>query len=135
MKRRTYLKNDARYIVKKEEGIIVCILKCDMQLSEHPCYLNSNFGEHSKKYPSVDNYGRFTVSATSKCHKDDIFDEIKGKRIALYKASIKAFAIAEKVYKVYGDSQVKAANIYYNNMNNCHNIVLDKSTQLNNLLK
>lgn len=135
MKRRTYLKNDARYIVKKEDGIIVCILECDMQLSVHPCFFMSNYNEHGNKYPIVSSCGKFTVSATSKCHKDDTFDEIKGKRIALHKASIKAFTIAEKVYKLYGDSQVKAANIYYNNMNNCHNIVLDTNKQLNNLLK
>lgn len=135
MKRKTYLKCEPKYIVKKEEGMVICVLKCDMNLYAHPCFNVMTYNKHRKILPNVTTDGRFTVTAVTKCHKDDIFNEIKGKRIAESKAKVKAFNVASKVYNAYVKDLEGYAKILTENMGNCLIVMDEEIEHFNNLKK
>lgn len=88
----------ASYIVNPGKKVVVCILKCDMQLQKHPAWSDI----HPKMWtnlPFVDFDGTFRVKAVARCNGKDAFNEETGKRIAESRAKGKAFATAAKVYQ------------------------------------
>lgn len=135
MKRKTYLKCEPKYIVKKEEGMVICVLKCNVDLVCHPCFMMIDYGKHRKLLPNVSSNGKFTVTSIVKCHKDDTFDEVKGKRLAESKAKIKAFNVAGKVYKFYADMIEEASKKLYGNMANCFIVMDEEIEHFNKLTK
>lgn len=88
------------YKVIPQEKIVICILHCDLNLSETPGWYILDEKWWKKIYPYMDYSGRFTIKAKAKCHNSDEFDEEKGKRIALAKAKIKVYKIATKVFDI-----------------------------------
>ena len=135
MKRKTYVKCEPKYIVKKEEGMVICVLNCYVDLISNPYFMMFEYGKHRKLLPNISRDGRFTITSIAKCHKDDTFDEIKGKRIAESKAKIKAFNIAGKVYKFYADAIEKASKELYSTMANCFIVTDEEIEHFNNLTK
>lgn len=85
---------DKKYVVNKEEGVVVCIIKCRLRKLDRPrwCYacLNDFFNGE---------YNEFAFVGVAKCHKDDTFDEQKGKYIAESKAKCKLYSSAETLLK------------------------------------
>lgn len=81
------------YLIKKESGIVVCEMYCTLtnNFSDHQSDYYY-FGEDSlrgKRNKNKNDIAHFKVRGISKCHKDDIFDETLGKRIAESRASQK----------------------------------------------
>lgn len=79
--------------------VIVCELKCDMQLLNHPSFYYINDRMWKRKFPRVNFRGEFTVKAKARCHSTDTYDERRGKMIAESRAKTKMFSIAERIYK------------------------------------
>lgn len=63
-----------KYVVNSEKGVVVCIIN---------------------GYVKINNKS-FEVRGISRCHKDDKFDEVKGRRLAESRAKQKMFKFAKK---------------------------------------
>lgn len=95
---------DTKFHVDMENEVVVCELKCDMQLNKHPAWTFLNDNMWRKKFPKVSWTGEFTVKAVARCNAADTFDVEKGKRIAESRAKAKMFDIASRVYKLCADA-------------------------------
>jgi len=84
---------DKKYVVNKEEGVVVCIMKVQRRIMDRNRWYDTyidRFFNTSKD---------FTYVGVAKCHKDDTFDEQKGKYIAESKAKCKMYSDVEVVLK------------------------------------
>lgn len=90
---------DELYSVDRERGVVVCILKCDLQLEKSPADSVLSSAVWHKKI-NVDWAGNFVVKGIARCHPDDKFNEKIGKRIAESKAKYKAFKTARRFYSL-----------------------------------
>lgn len=86
------------YKIDEKNKVVVCELKCDLQLHKHPAYDSINPDMWKKKFPGIRWMGEFTVRAKARCNASDTFDETIGKRIAESRAKAKMFAIAGKIW-------------------------------------
>lgn len=95
------------FYVDEANKVVVCTLKCDMQLYNHPAW---NIIEYNmfKSIPHVRG-GTFIVKAKARCNAIDTFDADTGKRIAESRAKAKMFNISRKVYKLCSDALTKMA--------------------------
>lgn len=101
--------------VDEVNKVIICILKCNMQLDRHPAWYAIEDRMFRKRVPFVDYLGRFDVKAKAKCRIDDKFDVKIGKKIAEERAKVKMFNISSRVYKCCAESIlnfVKECNKY-----------------------
>ncbi len=111
MRRKTNVKyTKVDYDINPEKGTVKCTLNYDVLLTKYPLNdISINFNVINKilqpcniKGIYIDNNNNIGIEmisiATSTCHNDDVFDEIKGKHIALTRAQAKAF---EKTCRVY----------------------------------
>ena len=89
--------------------VVVCTLKCDLQLFSHPAWRCMDTDAFTKKLPCVSHTGRFEVKAKARCNSSDIFNEETGKRIAESRAKAKMFRTAEKVYNLCNKYLLKMA--------------------------
>lgn len=87
-----------KFHVDTENKVVVCELKCDLQMSRHPAWIALGKEMWKKKFPNV-NWGMFTVKAKARCNDIDTFNERKGKMIAESRAKAKMFNIASRVWK------------------------------------
>lgn len=112
---RTSIKNiESKYYIDEQEGVTVCVLTGYTNL----------LGEFEK----------FEVKGISRCHKDDVYDEVHGCRLAESKAKLKMFKLAEKradrVYRELSNmasemSAIKSANLACQEVENRHLSVLN----------
>ena len=86
------------YKIDEKNKVVVCELKCDLQLHKHPAYCIIYPDMWKKRFPHVGWDGQFTVRAKSRCNNIDTFDEKRGKMIAESRAKTKMFNIAGKVW-------------------------------------
>lgn len=86
------------YKVDKENKVVVCELKCDLQLEKHPAWEVIRPSMWEKKFPNISWDYSFTVRAKARCNNLDTFDEKKGKMIAESRAKLKMYSIAERLY-------------------------------------
>lgn len=97
------------YKVDKENKVVVCELKCDLQFNKHPAWCVMQPEMWEKKFPDIRYSGEFTVKAKARCNNLDTFDEKKGKMIAESRAKLKMYSIAERLYscciKALGDAK------------------------------
>ena len=84
---------DKKYIVNKESGVVVCIIKVQ------PNRTDCNRWWESRISDFIDHYDEFTFVGVARCHKDDTFDEQKGKYIAESKAKCKMYSFIEAKLK------------------------------------
>lgn len=98
MKNRVMITN-ANFHVDVENKVVICELKCDLQLEKHPAWMVINPSMWEKKFPNIGYDGEFTVRAKARCNALDTFDETVGKRIAESRAKAKMFKIASRVWK------------------------------------
>lgn len=95
MKFKTYLRTESKFKVVEENKEIVCILHCYPSFSKlRELGVNINHLPDFKGSPYA-----FTVVGRSKCHPDDTFSEITGKRLAERRAKRKAFMKIIKYYR------------------------------------
>lgn len=100
--------------------IVKCTLNCTVyDLKPHfnliginnKTLINDTKVESRLCFPEGSYAYTFTVTGTAKCHKEDKFNEIIGKRISESKATIKACKIASEIcYRIYTDLMTKATN-------------------------
>lgn len=84
---------DKKYVVNKEAGTVVCIMKVQRRIMDRNRWYDTyidRFFNTSKD---------FTYVGVAKCHKDDTFDEQKGKYVAESKAKCKMYSDVEVVLK------------------------------------
>ena len=84
---------DKKYVVNKEAGTVVCIMKVHRRIMDRNRWYDTyidRFFNTSKD---------FTYVGVAKCHKDDTFDEQKGKYVAESKAKCKMYSDVEVVLK------------------------------------
>lgn len=98
MKNRVHVVN-ATYYIDEVNKVVVCKLKCDMQMFRHPAYYYFTKDDYKKKFPLVSGEGIFNVVAKAKCNATDTFDVEKGKRLAESRAKVKMFSVAERVWQ------------------------------------
>lgn len=100
---KNHVKTEATFKVDEANKVVVCIMKCDMQLVNHKAWRVIPLNLWENKLPKVDDYGSFTVTAKARCDSEDTFDATLGKRIAESRAKAKAFKTAQKVYGLIAD--------------------------------
>lgn len=87
---------DKKFILKKEEGIVVCIIKCRVKIKDDRKWYLTNCQNHIGTHS-------FTYVGVAKCHEEDTFDEQKGKYIAESKAKAKIYSsikvILQEIHK------------------------------------
>lgn len=90
---------DTKFHIDAENKVVICELKCNMQMHKHPAW-NIIYEEMwSKRFPNVGWDGVFTVKAKARCNSIDTFDEVRGKRIAESRAKVKMFNTAWRVWR------------------------------------
>lgn len=106
---RTYVKEtDTRYFVNEEKGTVVCLLDIEVDLMKVLGYDRYGILEDIDTFEIFKKHGFYvkpfgsggitiTVRGKAKVQGDDVFDEKKGKMIALTKAQSAAFS---KCYKM-----------------------------------
>jgi hypothetical protein len=88
------------YTINPEKGVVVCRLRCDMNLYRNPMWEYIVHEVERKFSPYIDSRGRFKVIGIARCNKNmDSFDPELGERIAEARAKKKAFAFAARVYE------------------------------------
>lgn len=104
---------DKKYIVNKEAGTVVCIIKVQRRIMDR----NRWYDTYIDRF--FDSSRDFTYVGVAKCHKDDTFDEQKGKYIAESKAKCKMYSDVEIVLKRafeelrgYTDDVIAHINLY-----------------------
>ena len=104
---------DKKYVVNKEEGVVVCIMKVQRRIMDR----NRWYDTYIDRF--FDSSRDFNYVGVAKCHKDDTFDEQKGKYIAESKSKCKMYSDAEIVLKRafnelrgYTDDVVAHINLY-----------------------
>jgi hypothetical protein len=97
MKNRIVVTDTKFHII--DHRIVVCELKCSMQMLKHPAWMVINDYMWSKRFPHINYNGEFIVKAKAKCNSIDTFDERKGKMIAKSRAKVKMFNIAYRVWR------------------------------------
>lgn len=96
---KTNVVTDSKFIVKPEDGIVVCIMDAVINLDAlQKIYYVVDTPWWKKKAPMVDTLGRVRVVAKAKCGPKDTFDEALGKKIAESRAKQKVFKIANNVW-------------------------------------
>lgn len=97
---KTNIQTYPKFVVNKEEGVVVCIMKV---VAVYPEYAEFGFLApeiHKTKALKVCNARRlFTVTGKAKCCPSDVFDEAIGRRIAESRAKSKAFKIIKNVWE------------------------------------
>lgn len=101
---------------KREENVIHCTLHCKLQL-----YFNG------VKAISTE----FEVSDKAKCHPDDEFDEITGRRLAESRASVKAYHKAKIFVKKLKKRNENLTRDLENNINKLIRLETDEVKHVN----
>lgn len=107
MKNRVLIEKSSFY-VDEANKVVVCTLKCDLQLIKHPANSAISY-EMFKKIPYVTRNGEFVTKAKARCNAVDTFDAEIGMRIAESRAKAKMLHISSKVYKLCSEALTKMA--------------------------
>lgn len=82
-----------KYIVNKEAGVVVCVITAKLNI------INTELWWDSLIENFLNKRGPYEFVGVAKCHKDDVFDEQKGKYIAESKAKYKLYSNTETLLK------------------------------------
>jgi hypothetical protein len=80
----SFIKSETKFYVDEKKGVVACVLTSELKTPfgfASPVYLPSRI---------------FTCKGVAKCHEVDVFDEERGKRVALAKAENKCYFEAMK---------------------------------------
>ena len=112
-----------KFYVDKNKRAVTCVIKGSLDTDVCDCiYLGDMWDNLRHKFNLYPPGTILTFIATTKCHKDDIFDEVKGKRIAESKAKAKMFKYYARMFSAIENSlntnilskiiRLKIANVY-----------------------
>lgn len=107
------------YKVDETNKVVLCILKCNMQLDKHPSWNHIATNMFQKHLPHVNWEGKFSAKGKAKCNAKDMFDIIKGKRIAESRAKVKMFKTAGQVYSYLATALLNLAQACNNSEKAC----------------
>lgn len=124
-----------KYSVNTDNKVVVCTIKCELDLYTVTSSIIIKDPKVSNKLPMIDDYGCFTVKATSRCHPSDTFDEVKGRRIAESKAKAKAFHIASRAWQIYARYYMDILDTLDTLATNCEQIRDAEINHVNELCK
>ena len=101
------------YKINESKKTIVCILTFDMQLDKAAtCLVYPTAFIADKDNETYGKAGVYTVVGISKCHPDDTFDVVKGKRIAQSKAKLEMYRKATVTWdSIYRNLLINIAGI------------------------
>ena len=101
------------YKVDEAKNTVVCILTFDMQLDKASDNLIYPLGfVANKEDVTLGQAGIYTVIGISKCHPEDTFDVVKGKRIAQSKAKLEMYRKATVTWdSIYRNLLINVADI------------------------
>lgn len=116
---RTRVKTTSKFIVKPENKVVVCNMSVDMQIYKSGGYRCIDPNWWTTKFPKVNCYGEFTVTAIARCNSEDTFDEATGKKIAESRAKAKAFKTATNVWLCITKGLKEQANMAGTMARNC----------------
>lgn len=117
------------YKVDEANKTVVCIINWDMQPEKSPIPFWV-FTEAKCNQALVTN----TSVGISKCHPDDTFDIVKGKRIAESKAKAKMYIKAAKVWdKTFKFLNIKWINDIHKRLNACMLAYIDEMAHIKEL--
>lgn len=126
------------YKVNPRKKTIVCILKCVYTMDIHHCddIFISDY-DVCKKFSNTRRTSRgleFTAVGVAKCHKDDVFNEELGQKIALARAEIAMLNIASAItwYLIFKLDDVNREFSYYND--NITNTLVSEKEYLDTLI-
>lgn len=85
------------FIVDNDTKTVTCILKCRLMILDNVLQYYLDPAMWRKRFPNIGWTIDFTVSARSRCHKEDLFDEKIGKNISGCRAKIKMFNKARNI--------------------------------------
>ena len=90
-----------KFYVNKNKKTVTCVIKSslDTDVCDY-VYLGDMWGNLENKFNLYPPSSILEFTATTKCHKDDIFDSVKGKRIAESKAKAKMFKYYARMFNV-----------------------------------
>lgn len=126
---------NANFHVDVENKVVICELKCDLQLEKHPAWMVINPSMWEKKFPNIGYDGEFTVRAKARCNASDTFDETVGKRIAESKAKVKMFKIASRVWETCRGALTDMAAKCYNSYIACNNAKMIENNHVLELIR
>lgn len=116
---KTRVRTTSKFIVKPEKKVVVCNMSVDMQMNKSGGYRYIDPIWWAAKFPKVNCYGEFTVTAKARCNSDDTFDETTGKKIAESRAKSKAFKTAKNVWDCIAKGFVENAKMAEVMTKNC----------------
>ena len=127
-----------KYIIKPEDGVVICSITAN---GNNDCYnllydvLIDNY-KLKKKYGIDYTNSTKVFTAVTKLHKEDTWDEIKGKRIAESKCKRKVYEFYLRLYtdllKEIINKDIKLLNHHLDNLEYCVN---RESKHLKELMK
>lgn len=104
---------NTKFNVDTVNKVVVCELKCDLQLAKHPAWLMIAPSIWERKFPNIGYDGEFTVKAKARCNDMDTFNEKRGKMIAESRAKAKMLKVASRIWeqcaKALKDASAKCA--------------------------
>lgn len=127
--------SDIKYIVKPEEGIVICSMSASANLN----WLDRNNLSYSfdwirNKFPNMDLNGKFKVKGVAKCDKDDTFNVVLGKRIAESRAKHKAFKRVTVIHNWLNEKFYEKLKMYEEIISNCEHAAETEITHINSLV-
>ena len=108
---KTRVRTTSKFIVKPENKVVVCNMSVDMQIYKSGGYRCIDPNWWTTKFPKVNCYGEFTVTAKARCNSDDTFDEATGKKIAESRAKAKTFKTAKNVWGCIAENLFNMAEV------------------------
>ena len=112
MKNRVIIK-ERTFKVNPEKKTVVCIIKCAFHWPEEiETTYSSKFYDYVSEITGVRGWvAPFTVVGVSKCHDDDAFDEVLGKRIAESRAKKDAYRKATALWIKIAEHYLKLSGL------------------------
>ena len=127
-----------KYVIKPKDGIVICSIIAN---GDNDCYgylydVIRNNHKLQKKYGLrwINNTKVFT--AVTKLHKEDEWDEIKGKRIAESKCKRKIYKFYLRLYSdVYNELMTKDIELLNQHRDNLFYCIFRETNHLNELMQ
>lgn len=92
---------NTEYYINNKKKIVTCILYCrlkDLYMDRHVYFFEPHW--FKSVCPNMKN-GKFKCKGIAYCHKEDVFDVIKGKRIAESKAKKCLFNAGRQMHNIW----------------------------------
>lgn len=125
MSKTNIIMGNPTYFINPEEGIIVCSIKTFGRIWNYPnLTLNGGLGRRLKKKFNFHLFDEGkTFTAVARLHKEDTWDEVKGKRIAESKCKRKIYDFYSRLYiDMFNEivkRNIKVLNKHIDNLDYC----------------